>query len=259
MEIRLDGRTALVTGASRGIGKAIAAELAASGANVVLSSRKQDALDEARAEIIEQRGSGDPAIADRLFTFAANAGDPDAAGACVQATLEHFGSVDILVNNAATNPYMGPTLDIGLDAFDKTVQVNWRGPLVWTRCARDAWMGEHGGVVLNIASIGGLTPDTGGITTYSSTKAALLHLTRSLAGELAPEIRVNAIAPGLVKTDMARALWERHEEAIAKQMPLERLGEPEDIANAAVFLCSDAASWITGEALIVDGGAVKRG
>ena len=120
-------------------------------------------------------------------------------------------------------------------------------------------MEANGGVVLNIASIGGMTPESGGIAIYSGTKAALLHLTRSLAGELAPKVRVNAIAPGLVKTDMARALWERHEDAIAKQMPLERLGEPEDIASAAVFLCSDAASWITGEALVVDGGAVKRG
>jgi NAD(P)-dependent dehydrogenase (short-subunit alcohol dehydrogenase family) len=259
MEIRLDGKTALVTGASRGIGKAIAAEMAASGANVVLSSRKQDALEATIADIVDERGAADPAIADRLLAIAANAGDPDATEACVTATLEHFGSVDILVNNAATNPYMGPTLDIDLGAFDKTVQVNWRGPLVWSRCARDAWMGEHGGVILNIASIGGLSPDSGGITTYSGTKAALLHLTRSLAGELAPKVRVNAIAPGLVKTDMARALWERHEDAIAKQMPLHRLGEPADIANAAVFLCSDAASWITGEALVVDGGALKRG
>ena len=259
MEIRLDGKTALVTGASRGIGKAIAAEMAASGANVVLSSRKQDALDAAVAEIVGQRGGDDPAIADRLLAVAANAGDPDAAEACVAATIAHFGSLDILVNNAATNPYMGPTLDIEPGQFDKTVQVNWHGPLVWSRCAWRSWMEANGGVILNIASIGGMTPESGGIAVYSGTKAALLHLTRSLAGELAPKVRVNAIAPGLVKTDMARALWEEHEAAIARQMPLERLGEPEDIANAAVFLCSDAASWITGEALVVDGGAVKRG
>jgi NAD(P)-dependent dehydrogenase (short-subunit alcohol dehydrogenase family) len=259
MEIRLDGKTALVTGASRGIGKAIAAELAASGANVVLSSRKQDALEAAIAEIVGERGDSSPGIADRLAAVAANAGDPEATAACVAATVDRFGAVDILVNNAATNPYMGPTLDIDLGAFDKTVQVNSRGPLVWSKCAWDAWMAEHGGVILNIASIGGLGPESGGIAVYSGTKAALLHLTRSLAAELAPKVRVNAVAPGLVKTDMARALWERHEAAIASSMPLERLGEPEDIANAAVFLCSDAASWITGEALIVDGGAVKRG
>jgi NAD(P)-dependent dehydrogenase (short-subunit alcohol dehydrogenase family) len=120
-------------------------------------------------------------------------------------------------------------------------------------------MAEHGGAVLNIASVGGLSSESGGIAVYSGTKAALLHLTRSLAAELAPGVRVNALAPGLVKTDMARALWERHEEAIAKQMPLRRLGEPEDIANAAVFLVSDAASWISGEALVVDGGSLKRG
>jgi NAD(P)-dependent dehydrogenase (short-subunit alcohol dehydrogenase family) len=259
MEIRLDGKTAVVTGASRGIGKAIAASMAASGANVVLSSRKQDALEAAIAEIVDEHRAADPTIADRLVAFAANAGDPEAAEACIDAAMSRFGSVDILVNNAATNPYMGPTLDIDLGAFDKTVHVNWRGPLVWSRCAWRSWMEHNGGVILNIASIGGLSPDSGGITTYSGTKAALLHLTRSLAGELAPQVRVNAIAPGLVKTDMARALWERHEDAIAEQMPLHRLGEPDDIANAAVFLCSDAASWITGEALVVDGGALKRG
>ncbi len=255
MDIRLDGRTALVTGASRGIGRAIAASLAASGADVMLSSRKADALMDAVSAI---RGSWDDATAARagsLETFAAHAGDPDAAAACVAATVERFGRLDILVNNAATNPYFGRALDIDLAAFDKTVEVNWRGPLAWAQCAWRAWMQDNGGAVLNIASIGGLSVETN-IGIYNGTKAALLHLTRTLAAEMAPGVRVNAIAPGLVKTDMARALWEPNEDAIARHMPLHRLGEPDDIADAAVFLCSDAASWITGTTLVVDGGAL---
>lgn len=244
MEIRFNGKVALVTGSSRGIGLAIATELAACGARVMLSSRKADVLEAAVAGI-----DGDVA-----WTVA-NAGEPDQAKACVNATIERFGAVDILVNNAATNPYMGPTIDIDLPRLDKTVAVNWRAPLVWSQLAWHAWMQEHGGAILNVASIGGLSVEPT-IGAYNATKAALLHLTRTLAAELAPGVRVNAIAPGLVKTDMARALWEPHEEAMARTMPLGRLGEPVDISNAAAFLCSDAASWITGTTLVIDGGAL---
>lgn len=254
MDVRLDGKTALVTGASRGIGRAIAAELAASGANVMLSSRKIDALETAADEIRAGFAADGPADrAGDLAVFVANAGDPDQAIACVDATIERFGAVDILVNNAATNPYFGKAIDIDVRAFDKTVEVNWRGPLVWAQAAWRAWMQDHGGVVLNIASIGGLSVETN-IGIYNGTKAALLHLTRNLAAEMAPGVRVNAVAPGLVKTDMARALWEPNEEAIARHIPVRRIGEPADIAHAAVFLCSDHASWITGTSLIVDGG-----
>jgi NAD(P)-dependent dehydrogenase (short-subunit alcohol dehydrogenase family) len=247
MDVRVDGKVALVTGSSRGIGLAIATELAASGARVMLSSRKAEALSEAVAGI-----DGDVA-----WTVA-NAGEPEQAAACVAATLERFGSVDILVNNAATNPYMGPTIDIDLPRLDKTVAVNWRAPLVWSQLAWRESMKEHGGSILNVASIGGLSVEPT-IGAYNATKAALLHLTRTLAAELAPGVRVNAIAPGLVKTHMARALWQAHEEAVARTMPLARLGEPEDIAQAATFLCSDAASWITGATLVVDGGALVHG
>ena len=244
VEVRLDGKVALVTGGSKGIGRAIAAEFAASGARVMISSRKQDALDAAASSM-----SGE------VSTFAAHAGDPDQAAACVAATVDQFGAVDILVNNAATNPYFGPTIDIDVPRFDKTVEVNWRGPLVWAHQAWRARMQERGGAIVNIASIGGLSVEpTIGI--YNGTKAALIHLTRTLAAELAPGVRVNAIAPGLVKTDMARALWEPNEEAMARHMPLHRLGEPADIAHAATFLASDAASWITGTTLVVDGGAL---
>ncbi len=247
MDLRLDGKVALVTGASKGIGAATAAALAASGAAVMLSSRKLDALELAAAAI-----DGDTAV------FAANAGDPDAAEACVAATVDRFGAVDILVNNAATNPYYGPTLDIADSQFDKTVLVNWKGPLVWSRLVWEASMRDRGGAIVNISSVGGLSVEPG-IGIYNGTKAALIHLTRTLAAELAPGVRVNAVAPGLVKTDMARALWEADEEAIARRMPLKRLGEPSDIAHAVVFLASDAASWITGQTLVVDGGVLMRG
>ena len=190
--------------------------------------------------------------------FAANAGDPDAAAACVAATVERLGGLDILVNNAATNPYYGPAVDIDLPRWDKTFQVNLRGLHVWTQEAWRQAMQEHGGSIVNISSIGGFSVE-GGIGIYNTTKAALIHLTKTMASELAPGVRVNAIAPGLVKTDMARALWEANEADIARRMPLARLGVPEDIANAALFLASDLAAWITGHVLVVDGGALVAG
>jgi NAD(P)-dependent dehydrogenase (short-subunit alcohol dehydrogenase family) len=246
MDIRLDDKVALVTGASRGIGEAIARSFVEAGASVMLSSRKQEALEAVAAEI-----GGDVAV------YAANAGEPDQAEACVMATLERFGSVDILVNNAATNPYFGPALDIDLPRYDKTMQVNLRGPLVWTQAAWKASMRERGGVVLNMASLGGLvTEPTLGI--YNVTKAGLIHLTRTLALDMAPGVRVNALAPGVVKTQLARALWEPAGDELARRMPLQRIGEPDDIANAALFLCSDRASWITGQVLVIDGGAMIR-
>lgn len=246
MEIRLDGQVALVTGASKGIGRAIAETLAEAGAKVMLSSRKQDALEEAAAGI-----DGETAV------HAANAGDPEQAAACVQATMDTFGQIDILVNNAATNPYYGPAIDIDLPRYDKTFEVNLRGPLVWTQEAWKASMQERGGTVVNIASIGGMSVSEV-IGIYDTTKAALIHLTKNLATDLSPGVRVNAIAPGLVKTDMAKALWEPNEEAMAKHTPLGRLGEPTDIANAALFLASDLSSWMTGHTLVVDGGALIR-
>ncbi|HET6775505.1 MAG TPA: SDR family oxidoreductase [Acidimicrobiales bacterium] len=251
MQISLEGKVALVTGASRGIGRAIAGTYAAAGAAVMLSSRKPDALDAAVAAITAEVGEGGGEAA----AFAANAGEPDQVATCVAATIERFGRVDILVNNAATNPYMGRAIDIDLPRFDKTWQVNYRGPVVWAQEAWRASMQQHGGAIVNIASIGGLSVEPS-IGHYNVTKAALIHLTRTLAADLAPGVRVNAIAPGLVKTDMARALWEPAEEAIAARMPLRRLGEPSDIANAALFLASDLSSWITGETLVVDGGAL---
>jgi len=248
--IDLSGKVALVTGASKGIGLAIAARLVAAGACVMLSSRKQAGLDAAAASIRNESSA-------EVETFAAHAGDVDAAAACVGATVKRFGGLDILVNNAATNPHFGPLIDIDLGMFDKTVQVNLRGPLAWTQLAWRAGMAERGGCVLNVASVGGLRHE-GGIGGYNVTKAGLIHLTRVLAAELGPGVRVNAIAPGLVRTDFARVLVETAGDALAARLPLRRLGEPDDIAGAALWLCSDLASWVTGHTLVVDGGALLQ-
>ena len=255
MQISLEGKVALVTGASRGIGAAIAHTYAAAGAAVLLTSRKQDALDEVAAGIVDDIGrdrAGDVAA------FAAHAGDPDQIAACVAEAMGRWGRIDILVNNAATNPYMGAAVDIDLPRFDKTWEVNYRGPVVWVQEAWKASMQERGGNIVNMASTGGLTVAPG-IGHYDVTKAALIHLTKTFAEELAPAVRVNAIAPGLVKTDFARALWEPNEAAIARRVPLHRLGVPQDIANTALFLASDLSSWITGQTLVVDGGSLLHG
>lgn len=246
MQISLEGKVALVTGASKGIGKAIAKSMAESGAKVMLSSRKQDQLEAAAAEI-----DGETAV------HAANAGDIDAGEACVAATIERFGGLDILVNNAATNPYYGATLEVEPSAFDKTFQVNLRGPLFWSSAAQRLAFAERPGVILNIASVGGLRAEFG-LGVYNLTKAAIIHLTRQLANELGPT-RVVGIAPGLVRTDFAKVLVDNFGEALERQLPLGRLGEPEDIANLATFLASDQASWITGETYVIDGGAGVAG
>ena len=242
MEISLEDKVALVTGASRGIGKAIAKSYVEAGAKVMLMSRKEDALRSAADEI-----GGDTAI------FAGNAGDIETAQACVAATIKEFGKIDIFVNNAATNPYAGPTLGIDPARYDKTFQVNLRGPLFWCQAVWEAWMIDHPGVIINIASVGGLRAE-GNLGVYNLTKAALIHLTKQLAGEL-ELTRVVGIAPGLVQTDFAQMLVDNFGDALAKRLPTKRLGVPQDIANLATFLASDLASWMTGETYLIDGGA----
>ena len=242
MEISLEDKVALVTGASRGIGKAIAKSYVEAGAKVMLMSRKEDALRSAADEI-----GGDTAI------FAGNAGDIETAQACVAATIKEFGKIDIFVNNAATNPYAGPTLGIDPARYDKTFQVNLRGPLFWCQAVWEAWMIDHPGVIINIASVGGLRAE-GNLGVYNLTKAALIHLTKQLAGELGLT-RVVGIAPGLVQTDFAQMLVDNFGDALAKRLPTKRLGVPQDIANLATFLVSDLASWMTGETYLIDGGA----
>jgi NAD(P)-dependent dehydrogenase (short-subunit alcohol dehydrogenase family) len=223
----------------------MAAALAAEGASIMLTSRKLDALDAAADEI----RAATPGA--RLATFAANAGEEDQAAACVAATLDQLGAVDVLINNAATNPYAGPVIDTDLAAWDKTFRVNLRGFLVWTQQAWRAWQRDHGGTVINISSVGGIA-GTGGLGTYNVTKAGVIHLTKILANELGPRVTVNCIAPGLVKTDFARVLWEPLGEA-ADDLVL-----PEDVASAAVFLAGPGAARITGHTLVVDGGSLIR-
>jgi NAD(P)-dependent dehydrogenase (short-subunit alcohol dehydrogenase family) len=244
MDINLEGKVALVTGASRGIGAAIAKVFAENGASVVLTARKQEGLDEAVADI---KGE--------THTIAAHAGSPDAAESTVRATIERYGRLDVLVNNAATNPHMGRLIDVDLPRWDKTFEVNLRGPLVWTQQAWLQWMKANGGSILNIASIGGMSAG-GAIGVYDTTKAALIFLTRHLATELGPKVRVNAISPGLVKTDFARALWEAAGEDASFPWPMRRIGVPDDIASTALFLSSDHAAWVTGTVAVVDGGAL---
>ena len=241
MEVSLSGKVALITGGSRGIGKAIAKTFAESGARVMITSRKEDALREAASEM---NGEVD--------VFAANAGDIDGIKSCVGATMSRFGAIDIFVNNAATNPYFGRTLEVDPARFDKTFQVNIRGPLFWCQTVWDAWMKEHPGVMINIASVGGLRAEIG-LGVYNLTKAAIIHMTKQLASELGPS-RVVGVAPGLVQTDFAKMLVDNFGERLANRLPTKRLGDPQDIANLVTFLASDKASWITGETYVIDGG-----
>ena len=243
----MDGRVALVTGGSRGIGLAVAGRLAEAGARVMITSRKADALEAAAAGLRTQGAE--------VAWFAANAGDPDAAQACVVATVERFGALDVLVNNAATNPFFGRLVDIDRARAEKTIAVNQQAVLTWTQCAWRSSMSERGGTVVNVASIGALSVEPG-IGWYNVTKAAVVHMTRQLAGELGPGVRVNAVAPGLVRTDFARALWERGGDAVAARLPLRRIGEPDDVARVVLFLVSDASAWMTGTTVVVDGGAL---
>jgi NAD(P)-dependent dehydrogenase (short-subunit alcohol dehydrogenase family) len=249
VDLRLDGRTALVTGGSAGIGKGIARAFAASGADVMITSRKADKCEEAAAELAGLDGAVD--------WRAGHVGQPESGAEVMDATIERFGSLDILVNNAATNPWNGPTIDCDLARLDKTYEVNLRGPLAWTQLARQKWMGEHGGCVINIASAGGFTTSRD-LGVYCMFKAALVHLTKQLGAELGPGIRVNCIAPGLIRTDFARVLWEGERGAeVAAMYPLRRLGEPEDVGQAAVYLAA-GADWMTGHTMVLDGGELVR-
>ena len=244
--LRIDGRAVLVTGGTRGIGRAIAEASAAAGANVGVVARKPAELEETSAAI--------SALGVQVVTVAGSVGDPEVADAAVAAMIETFGRCDVVVNNAAINPVFGPLMDADLGAVTKVFDANITAPLRFARAAWHQYMQEHGGVVLNVVSVGGLRPGPF-LGAYNVSKAALIHLTRQLAQELAPGVRVNAIAPALVKTDMARALWEPNEEAMARTHALGRLGVPDDIASGALFLISDASAWLTGEVLVVDGGA----
>jgi NAD(P)-dependent dehydrogenase (short-subunit alcohol dehydrogenase family) len=248
--LRIDGQVALITGGTRGIGRAIAEACANAGAGVAVLARKPDELAET-ASALRSMGAA-------AHTIEGSVGNPEIAERAVAETIAELGRCDIVVNNAAINPVFAPLMDADLGAVTKLLDANITGPLRFTRAAWHAWMREHGGVVLNVASVGGLRPGPF-IGAYNVSKSAVMHLTRQLAQELAPKVRVNAVAPGLVKTDMARVLWENDPDGADRMHPLGRIGVPDDIASAALFLVSPASAWLTGEVLVVDGGMGVRG
>jgi NAD(P)-dependent dehydrogenase (short-subunit alcohol dehydrogenase family) len=241
--------TALVTGASRGIGLAIATLLVRDGFRVCITGRTEATLQEAVAAL------GGPQCA---MYLAGRADDPEHQVLAVTATVERFGSVDVLVNNAGINPTYGPVVEVGVEAARKTINVNVLGSLGWTQAAHAAWMKEHGGVVVNVASAAGLHAAEG-IGMYGVSKAALIALTRQLGHELGPGVRVNAVAPAIIKTDFAKALYEGREDDVALAYPLGRLGVPTDVAEAVAFLAGPSSTWITGQTIVVDGGLLLGG
>ena len=241
-------RAAIVTGASRGIGLAIAQALVERGDRVCITGRNLEPLAEAAAQL----GS------DQVIYVAGKAHDQAHQDETITKTLEAFGRIDYLVNNVGTNPVFGPVLDLTSEVARKIIDINVVSAFEWTQRVHRAWMGANGGAIVNVASVAGLRPAPG-IGLYGLSKAALIYLTEQLAVELAPSIRVNAVAPAVVKTKFAQALYEGREQEVAQHYPLGRLGVPEDVGSAVAFLLSDGASWITGQTLVLDGGALKTG
>jgi NAD(P)-dependent dehydrogenase (short-subunit alcohol dehydrogenase family) len=247
---RLSGRTAIVTGASRGIGEAIAAAFAREGARVVVASRKAEGVEAAASRInAEVEGAAVP--------LTCHVGQVEALGAFYERVVAEVGVPDVLVNNAATNPYFGPSLELEWAAWDKTFEVNLKGPFELTRLVTRRLIAEkRTGSVINMSSIFG-TQGAPGQSIYAMTKAALISLTQTLAHELGPAgVRVNCIAPGLIQTRFAQAILERPEllEPYNARAALSRPGLPAEVAGAAVYLASEEASYLTGQTLHVDGG-----
>ena len=252
MSITHENRVAIVTGGSRGIGLGIARRLVADGARVVITARKAEAL----VEAVEALGGPDHALA--MVGHADAATHQDEVIAAARST---FGRLDYVVNNAAINPAYGPMLDTDIEVARKVLEVNVLSAFSWIQKAVGAGLGAPeapGGAVVNVASIAGLRA-TGVLGWYAVSKAALIHLTTELAYQLGPDVRVNAVAPGIVKTAFARALYEGREEKVAAHYPLKRLGAPGDIAGAVSFLLSEDSSWITGQTLVLDGGVTLGG
>lgn len=244
MNARLARKTAIVTGASRGIGLAIAERLVREGARVVITARSKDALDEA----VEYLGGSEYALA-----VAGKTDDPEHQSDVIMQAMWTFGSADFLVNNTGINPAYGPIAEIDLGIARKTFEVNCLAALSWVQKVHGAWMSEHGGAIVNVSSLSSVraAPNIG---FYGATKAMLNSLTELLAVELGPMIRVNGVAPAVVKTKFATALYKGREEQASQAYPLKRLGEPEDIGGVVAFLLSEDAAWLTGQTVIVDGG-----
>jgi len=249
-KFRLDNQVAIITGASRGIGEAIATAFAEAGAKVVLSSRKQPDLERVAQEIKKSGGEA--------FPIAAHGGKIEELKALVQKTIDRYGRIDILVNNAGTNPLFGPIINTDEKAWDKIFEVNIRGFFFLSKEVVPIMTEKGGGKIVNMASVAGIKPGLG-LGAYSVSKAGVIMLTRVLAQEWAAmNIRVNAIAPGVIKTKFSEAIHGSPEiaEEILKGLPIKRLGEPLDIVGAALFLASDASAYITGQTIVVDGGGM---
>lgn len=244
----LNGKVAIVTGASRGIGFAVAERLVVEGAKVVITARKPEAL----AEAVAQLGEGNAAY------VAGSADDADHQAETVAKAQERFGPVDYLVNNTGINPVYGRMIDIEHGAAQKIFAVNVVAAVGWAQQVYNASLAERGGAIVNIASVAGLKPAPG-IGMYGASKAALIHVTQELANELGPNIRVNAVSPAVVKTRFAGALYEGKEEEVASAYPLKRLGIPDDIGSVVSFLLSDDAAWVTGQNIAIDGGLTLTG
>jgi NAD(P)-dependent dehydrogenase (short-subunit alcohol dehydrogenase family) len=248
VQFDLTGKVAIVTGASRGIGAVMARTVAAAGATVILASRRQESLDAVAAAIQDEGGTA--------LAIAAHTGDDAAVRQLVARTVETFGGVDILVNNAATNPHFGPLLTAEESQWDKTFDVNVKGYMRMIKACVPAMRERGGGKIINVASIAGLRAQPG-MGVYAVTKAGVLMLTQVLAEELAPDnIQVNAIAPGFIKTRFSQAIWDNPSvnQAVLKAIPQRRMADPEEVAGIALYLASPASSFTTGATFTVDGG-----
>lgn len=246
--LQLDGKVAIVTGATRGIGLSIATTLARAGARVAISSRKPEHVD---AVVQALRAEGRDVVG-----IPANLGKAADAREVAARTVEHFDGIDIIVNNAATNPIFGPLQQASDEAFDKIFAVNVKGPLELCRTAHSVMVERGGGAIVNIASIGAVTPEVG-LGLYSMSKAALVSLTKVMAQEWGADgIRANVICPGLIKTRFSQALWQDAQIAdkVLGHQPIPRIGVPDDVAGLALFLASDASAYCTGGVYMVDGG-----